>query len=77
MSVNLWQIGMKTFKAWLRQRLGDNDPVGDLARDALSARSEWRGHTELSLRQNMNSHGACNEALATLIEATKRYRNEL
>lgn len=67
---------MKTFRTWLKQRLNDDDPVGDLARDAFSSRSGWKGCTGLSLKQNMNSHGACSEAFLALVEARKRYRNE-
>ncbi len=64
-----------TFRAWLREQRDRDDPVGDLAQDALADRG-WRGNSVASLADRM-TWIACSEARAALREAAEEYGEPL
>ena len=65
------------FSEWLKQFIGQQSAIGDLARDvlrdrtapALSSRQEWRLH--------LDSRNACDGALDAFELAWKRYAAEV
>ncbi|HYH68591.1 MAG TPA: hypothetical protein VD866_28115 [Urbifossiella sp.] len=61
-----------SFRDWLLQRIEDDTPVGDLARDATRD-PDWEGDTPASLRQSMARHHACWAACVTLEDAARRW----
>lgn len=63
---------MKTFRGWLRDRIEESSPIGDLARDAFSD-GEWSGRTAKSLSQELERCGACSNAERALEQAVKLY----
>lgn len=63
------------FGKWLRIQKYRNDPVGDLARDAVE--DKWQGKTADSLRKRMNVLGACSGAFDALKMAVRSYNKQI
>lgn len=64
------------FTKWLRQQEQRDDPIGDLARDL--ARDQYYRLTNPGLNQIYNylrARGACDEALAALVEAYREWQS--
>ncbi len=64
-----------TFRDWLAKQVGRDDPIGDLAHDALGDR-QWTGDSVESLRVRMAAI-ACHGVLEALDDAARRYRRHL
>jgi hypothetical protein len=63
----------KSFRSWLTDQLDRDDPVGDLARDAIFD-SRWIGKSRLSLRCRMGGGlTTCSGAYDALAEAGREY----
>jgi hypothetical protein len=62
----------RSFRMWLNAQVGREDPVGDLANDALRQSSgTWISHSDL--RAKMRTAGACAEAMQALEDARKEF----
>ena len=67
-----------SFIDWLFSQKERDDPIGDLARDAISdGRENIRGKRWQSLRQRMLAKAACAEACEALREAVREFRAEI
>lgn len=65
----------KQFKVWLLEQVKRNDPVGDLARDALYDRANWGGKGKPSIDERVRNigHDVAEDALK---EARAEWRRE-
>lgn len=65
---------MAGFKVWLKRQKHRNDPVGDLARDAMRDR-HWPPGAKLSrLEGYLGERGACKEAHEALYRAWREWQ---
>lgn len=65
-----------TFRDWLKAQRRRQDPVGDLARDAVADLSCWHGKTWRGLGRHMrNEHAASEGALAALARARREWED--
>lgn len=70
----------RTFYSWLRQQRDRQDPVGDLARDAISdeefprtGRRHMRPYTRAHLYRYLEKRNACSGALRAFALAYSEY----
>ena len=56
-----------TFNKYLKSQLGRNDPIGDLAEDAL-------GDKQFPPVNSLKSRGACDDAVDAARDAWKEYK---
>jgi hypothetical protein len=66
---------MTGFYAWLRKQRNRDDPVGDLACDAM--RDKDFPKAERAVRAHLLKCGACPEAFTALKDALKEYRQQV
>ena len=62
------------FRAFLKAFKNEDSPFGDLARDAFSTSSAWKGATAKSLQIHMESCGACAEAVSVLNDVIESHK---
>jgi hypothetical protein len=70
------RVVVGSFSEWLRAQRRRDDPVGDLARDAM-ADDGWLGGRDLSaLHGHLSRYGACEGAHDALDRAWREWREE-
>jgi hypothetical protein len=62
-----------TFSRWLKNQAGRDDPVGDLARDALRDKDFPKGASLKGVLRHLLLHNACDGALRALDRAYKEF----
>jgi hypothetical protein len=66
---------MITFRQWLIQQKGRNDPVGDVARDFIDDECAKRLRSPKSIQRHIElAHDACPAALEALQRAIREYK---
>jgi uncharacterized protein YozE (UPF0346 family) len=61
------------FYTWLREQRKRDDPIGDLARDAMADKNFPQALNRV--RSHLLNAGACSEALVAFNEARKEFQN--
>jgi uncharacterized protein YozE (UPF0346 family) len=74
---NLPKKEYSKFYRWLLKQKDRNDPIGDLANDALSDKSfPINSDSFVNIKKHLNFKGACYEAIQALTEAFKEYKKK-
>ena len=63
-----------TFNKYLKSQLGRNDPIGDLAEDALGDKQFPPVNSLKALVSYLESRGACDDAVDAARDAWKEYK---
>ena len=64
-----------TFNKYLKSQLGRNDPIGDLAEDALGDKQFPPVNSLKALVRYLESRGACGDAADAARDAWREYKN--